>query len=99
MESWPRGLAEATYTRQQKTSTASERSVREPSIEEAAVARRTLDPQNEPGGLAGPCALELTEVGVSSGLAVPLEVASHPLDAATALHARPLFRVRTEDGH
>ena len=63
------------------------------------MARRMLDLQNKPGGLAGPCALEQAEVGVSSGLAAPLEVASHPLDAATASHARPLFRVRTEDGH
>jgi hypothetical protein len=34
---------EALYSRQQKTATASERSVQEPSIEEAAVARRALD--------------------------------------------------------
>lgn len=99
MESWPRGFAEALYSQQQKTSTASERSVQEPSIEEAAVARRVLDLQNAPGRPAGPCALEPTEVGVSSGLAAPLEVAFHPLDAATASPARPLFRARTEDGH
>ena len=90
---------EAPYPRQQKIATASERSVQEPSIEEAAVARRALALQNEPARPAGLCPLEPAEVGVSSGLAAPLEVASHPLDAATALHARPLFRVRTEDGH
>ena len=90
---------EAPYSRQQKTSTVSERSVQEPSIEEAAVARRALDLQNEPARPAGPCALEQAEVGVSSELAAPLGVTSHPLDAATASHARPLFRARTEDGH
>ena len=95
-ENLARGLVEAPYAQQQKASTASEQSVQEPLIEEFAVAKRALDLPNEP---AGPCALEPAEVCVSSGLAAPLGVTSHPLDAATASHARPLFRARTEDGH
>ena len=63
------------------------------------MARKALDLQNEPARPAGPCPLEPAEVGVSSGLAAPLALASHPLDAATASHAQPLFRARTEDGH
>ena len=88
---------EAPYSRQQKTATASERSVQEPSIEEAAVERRALDLQNEPARPVGPCALEPIEEGASSGLAAPLGVTSHPLDVATASHARRPFRARTED--
>ena len=87
------------YAQQQKASTASEQSVQEPSIEELAVAKRALDLPNEPARPAGPCALEPAEVRVSSGLAAPLGVTSHPLDATTASHARPLSRARTEDGH
>jgi len=90
---------ETLYSRQQKTSMASERPVQEPSIEEVSVSRRALDLQNEPARPADPCALEPTEVGVSSDLAAPIGVTSHPLDAATASHARPLFRAQTEDGH
>jgi len=63
------------------------------------MARKALDLQNEPVRPAGPCAMELIEEGASSGLAAPLALASHPLDAATASHAQPLFRARTEDGH
>ena len=88
---------EAPYSRQQKTATASERPVQEPSTEEAAVARRVLDPWNEPARPVGPCALEPIEEGASSGLAAPLALPSHSLDAAIALHARRPFRARTED--
>ena len=59
--------------------------MQEPSIEEAAVARRALDLQNEPVSPAGPCALEQAEVGVSSGLAALLGATSHPLDAVTEI--------------
>ena len=72
-------------------------SVQEPSIEEAAVARRALDLQNEPAKPVGPYALEPIEVGVPSGLTARPALASRPLDAATALHAQPPFRARTGD--
>ena len=71
----------------------------EPMTEEAAVARKALDLQNEPASPAGQYALEQTEADVSSGLVAPLGVASHPIDAVTAWHARLPFRARTEDGH
>lgn len=92
-----RGFVEAPYSRQQKTATASERSVQEPSIEEAAVPRRVLGPQDEPAKPVGPCVLEPIEEGASSGLAAPFGLPSHPFDAAIALHARRPFRARTED--
>ena len=92
-----RGLVEAPYSRQQKAATASERPVQEPSIEEAAGARRALNLQNEPVRPVGPCALEPIEEGASSGLAAPLGLPSHLFDAAIALHARRPFRARTED--
>ena len=63
------------------------------------MARKALDLQNEPARPAGLCAVEQTEADVSSGPAASLGVASHPIDAATAWHARPPFRARTEDGH
>jgi hypothetical protein len=94
-----RGLVKLPYSRQQKTSTASEQSVQKPLSEEAAVARKAQDLQNEPARPAGLSALEQAEADVLPGLTAPLGVASHPIDAATALHARPLFRARTEDGY
>jgi hypothetical protein len=67
-------------------------------IGEGVVARRALDLQNEPGKLTRPFAPEQAEGGVSSGLAVPIGLASHLRDAAIASRAQPLFRSRTEDG-
>ena len=73
--------------------------MQEPLIEEAAVARKVQDLRNEPARPTGLCAFELAEVDVSPGLAASLGVASHPIDAVTAWHARLPFRARTEDGH
>ena len=99
MEDLSPGLAEAPYSRQQKTSTASEQLVQGPSIEESAVARKALDLRNEPARPTGLCALKQAEMGVPPGLAASLGVTFLPLDAATVLLAQPLFRVRTGDGH
>ena len=73
--------------------------MQEPLIEEAAVARKAQDLQNEPTRPTGLCALEQVEADVLPGLTASLGVASHPIGAVTAWHARPPFRARTEDGH
>ncbi len=71
--------------------------VRGPSIEEAAEARRELDLRNEPVRPAGPCALGPAEMDASAECVALFALAFHPLDAASELLARPLFRARIGD--